>query len=96
MIDEGKKARKFEWGLRPKIRQQLYVFELSTYSAIFVKAQLIEKNLRIFPPAVCNSKSPVLPHRPAPTAPNQQNKRSKPATQAPSQAPMTGCSKICQ
>lgn len=37
MVDEGRKTTNFEWGLRLEIRQQLYVFELSTYSAVLTK-----------------------------------------------------------
>lgn len=68
MMYEGKKVRKFEWGLRLEIRQQLYVFELNTYSTVLANAQLIERNLCIFPQALGNSRL-LIPHRkPAPTA----------------------------
>lgn len=80
MIDEGRKAIRFEWGLYSEIRQQLYVFELNTYSVVLAKAQLIEMNLCIFFPVVGNSRPPVLHYRPTPTVLNQQNKRSRPAT----------------
>lgn len=42
MMDEGRKTSTFEWHLRHEIRQQLYVFELSIYSAVLAKTQLIK------------------------------------------------------
>lgn len=96
MMDEGRKARRFEWGLRPEIRQQLFVFELNTYSAVLAKAQLAEMSLRIFPLATGNLR-PSAPHRrSAPIAPVQQNKKPRSMIQAPPQVPAAGRGKICQ
>lgn len=95
-MNEGRKVRKFEWGLHLEIRQQLYVFKLSTYSAVLAKAQLVERNFRIFPPAMGNSRPPVSHRRSAPTAPTQQNKIFRPVIQAPPQTPVVGRGRTCQ
>lgn len=42
-MNECRKVRKFKWGIHPEIRQQLYVFKLSTYSAVLTKAASGEK-----------------------------------------------------
>lgn len=96
MMDEGRKTIRFEWGLRPNIRQPLFVLELNTYSAVLGKAHLAERSFCTFLQAVGNLR-PSAPHcRSTPTAPVQQNKRPRPMTQAPPQVPVAGCGKICQ
>lgn len=87
---------RFEWGLCHEIIQQLYVSELDIYSAIVAKAQLIERNIRIFFPIMGNSRLPIPHCRSTLTALNQQNKRLRPAPHALPQAPIAGYGKICQ
>lgn len=42
MVNELKKARRFEKGLRPKLYHQIIVFALLAYKAVLEKAQLVK------------------------------------------------------
>ena len=45
VVDEDSKARRFEEGLRPRIKTFVIAFELTTYRALVNKALLIERGL---------------------------------------------------
>ena len=45
VADEDSKARRFEEGLRPRIKTQVMAFELTTYRVVVNKALLIERGL---------------------------------------------------
>ena len=45
VADEDRKARRFEEGLRPRIKTSVIAFELTTYRAVVNKALLIERGL---------------------------------------------------
>ncbi len=45
VADEDSKARRFEEGLRPRIKTSVIAFELTTYRAVVNKALLIERGL---------------------------------------------------
>ena len=96
LLDEGRKARKFQWGLRPEIRQHLLVMELETYSAVLAKAQIIERSFDTRPQLAGSSRPSAPLRRPAPTMPVQPSKRPRPAVQAPPQAMGAARGKICQ
>lgn len=45
VTDEASRARMFEEGLRPQIKQVVVAFELETYSAVVNKALVVERGL---------------------------------------------------
>ncbi|XP_021898880.1 uncharacterized protein LOC110815391, partial [Carica papaya] len=91
MMNETKKARRFEKGLRLELYHQVAMFALPTYQMVLEKAQLIEA---LYKEQIDNNKRPSSYRRPPPSS-GQTEKRQRVVQEAVPSHQMAPSSMMC-
>lgn len=92
--NEGKKAKKFQRGLRQDIHDKVAIFDLCTYRAVLGKGQIVEGLSNNPTPSAGSSRASVPYKRPVPVH-GQQDKRQKMVQNAFPRGPAAGQAQTC-